>query len=93
MAKKKSNARRTTPAKSEPVVKRFKPDWTCDATGRSNCSPEFQFIMSEIQGIILNGAYDLLHGNSLGVARVIAARLSHTYGFTTKLKLADMQSA
>lgn len=68
-------------------------DWSSDESGRSNCSPEFNFIVSEIHRIILSGAHDLLHGNTVGVARVIAARLAHTYGFTTRMKIEKMKSA
>lgn len=56
-------------------------DWTVDpGTHRSNSSPEFQQLASEVAGVIKAEACSLLDGRVEDVARLIMTRLAHKHG-------------
>lgn len=54
-----------------------KPDWT---GGLSNSSPKFNELAADVERLILDSAYGLLHGDVHKVARNIVARLAHVHG-------------
>lgn len=57
----------------------IKAPWTM-ANGRTNSSPEFQFLCDEVEGIIRGSAHSLIAGNAGSVARLIMAQLAHVHG-------------
>lgn len=56
-------------------------DWTVDPeTKRSNSSPEFTNLVSEISRLIKDSAHGLLNGQVEKAARLILAQLAHKHG-------------
>lgn len=56
------------------------PDWTADASGRSNSSPLFEAMIEEVARLIRQEAHFLLQGDTESVARLIMAQLAHKHG-------------
>jgi len=56
-------------------------DWTADPqTGRSNSSPLFLELVTEVERIIRSGADTIVSGRADTTARVIVAQLAHVHG-------------
>lgn len=56
-------------------------DWTIDTrTGRSNSSPTFNRLRSEIEQIIRGDARSLIAGRAQDTAGLIMAQLAHVHG-------------
>lgn len=55
-------------------------DWTVDPkSGRSNSSPLYEMLVSEMACIIRDDARSLLNGNAESTARLILSRLAHCH--------------
>ena len=55
-------------------------DWTVDpVTKRSNTSPRFEELVSEVERLIKDEARSLIGGNVSSVARLIMAQLAHVH--------------
>jgi len=54
-------------------------DWTASEDGRSNSSTIYLKLVDEVDRLILNSAFDLIHGNSKAVAGLIVAQLAHVH--------------
>jgi hypothetical protein len=53
-------------------------DWTVNpGNHRSNDSREFHQTVVAVAGLIQNSAYSLIRGDTMGVARLIVAKLAH----------------
>ena len=60
-------------------------DWTVDPeTYRSNSSPEFRQLVSEVARLIKNEAHSLLNGQVESAARLIMAQLAHKHGLAPR---------
>lgn len=61
-------------------------DWTVDPeTHRSNFSPEFRRLVSEIARLIKDEAHSLLNGQVESAAQLIMAQLAHKYNLAPQL--------
>ena len=60
-------------------------DWTVDPeTHRSNSSPEFRQLVSEVARLIKAEAHSLLNGHVESAAGLIMAQLAHKYGLAPR---------
>ncbi|MDP3004166.1 MAG: hypothetical protein Q8N43_01520 [Candidatus Azambacteria bacterium] len=60
-------------------------DWTVDLeTHRSNSSPEFRQLVSEVARLIKNEAHSLLNGQVESAAGLIMAQLAHKHGLAPR---------
>ena len=67
--------------------------WDLSKEGRSNSSLEFLFLEHEIGNIIRSEASAIVLGHCDSIGRTILARLTHQYGFTTKMDYKEMRKA
>ncbi len=60
-------------------------DWTVDPeTRRSNSSPEFRQLVSEVTRLIKSEAHSLLNGQVESVAQLIIVQLAHKHGLAPR---------
>lgn len=68
--------------------------WDFDpASGRSNSSAEFNFLVTEVSRMIRDSAHSLISGNTDSVSRLILARMAHIYGLVPTKSIEEMQAA